>query len=107
MSITPVPHSKKPSLIQDFLSGGVAGIISKTVVAPVERVKLLMQTQVENHKLLKKYTGVTECLTRCVKEEGVISLWRGNWVNVIRYFPTQALSFSFKDFFNGYFNIKS
>lgn len=45
MSITPVPHSKKSSLIQDFLSGGIAGIISKTVVAPVERVKLLMQTQ--------------------------------------------------------------
>ena len=31
--------------IKDFLSGGVAGIISKTVVAPIERVKLLMQTQ--------------------------------------------------------------
>ena len=34
-------------------------------------------------------------------------MWRGNWVNVVRYFPTQALSFSFKDFFNGFFNIKS
>lgn len=67
MSITPVPHPKQTSLIQDFISGGVAGIISKTVVAPVERVKLLMQTQVENHKLTKKYTGVADCMTRCVK----------------------------------------
>lgn len=39
-------HSPKDkNFIWDFLSGGVAGIISKTVVAPIERVKLLMQTQ--------------------------------------------------------------
>ncbi|TVU47576.1 hypothetical protein EJB05_07182, partial [Eragrostis curvula] len=31
--------------------------------------------------------------------EGVISLWRGNTANVIRYFPTQALNFAFKDHF--------
>lgn len=37
---------------------------------------------------------------RCLREEGVIALWRGNWVNVIRYFPTQALGFSFKEHFN-------
>jgi solute carrier family 25 (adenine nucleotide translocator) protein 4/5/6/31 len=36
---------KKYDFLKDFLSGGVAGIISKTVVAPIERVKLLMQTQ--------------------------------------------------------------
>lgn len=67
MSITPVPVSKQSSMLQDFISGGVAGIISKTVVAPVERVKLLMQTQVENTKLVKKYTGVVDCMSRCVK----------------------------------------
>jgi len=36
---------KKYDFIKDFMSGGIAGIISKTVVAPIERVKLLMQTQ--------------------------------------------------------------
>lgn len=39
-----------------------------------------------------------DCFARCVKEEGVISLWRGNWANVVRYFPTQAINFSTKDF---------
>jgi solute carrier family 25 (mitochondrial adenine nucleotide translocator), member 4/5/6/31 len=83
----------------DFFAGGLAGIIAKTVTAPIERVKLLLQTEHENTKLKTKYLGISDCFTRCVKEEGVISLWRGNGVNVIRYFPTQALNFSTKDFY--------
>ncbi|EGR31081.1 mitochondrial carrier protein, putative [Ichthyophthirius multifiliis] len=96
-------HSYK-RFILDFLSGGVAGAISKTVAAPIERVKLLMQTGTENLKLTRPYKSIAECFTRCIKEEGVLSLWRGNSVNVIRYFPTQALNFSFKEKFNSIFN---
>merc|ERR1719231_2008951 len=32
------------------------------------------------------------------------ALWRGNTANVIRYFPTQALNFAFKDYFKRMFN---
>ena len=62
-----------------------------------------MQTQTENLKLSRKYNGIFDCFRRCVKEDGFLSLWRGNGVNVIRYFPTQALNFSFKDYFNSLF----
>ena len=31
------------------------------------------------------------------KDQGVLSFWRGNLASVIRYFPTQALNFAFKD----------
>jgi len=31
------------SFLKDFLAGGVAAAISKTAVAPIERVKLLLQ----------------------------------------------------------------
>jgi solute carrier family 25 (mitochondrial adenine nucleotide translocator), member 4/5/6/31 len=34
---------------------------------------------------------------RVNKEQGFASFWRGNLANVIRYFPTQALNFAFKD----------
>jgi len=34
----------------------------------------------------------------------VIAFWRGNSANVIRYFPTQALNFAFKDSIQGLFN---
>jgi solute carrier family 25 (mitochondrial adenine nucleotide translocator), member 4/5/6/31 len=37
---------------------------------------------------------------------GVVSLWRGNTANVIRYFPTQALNFAFRDKFKAMFNFK-
>jgi solute carrier family 25 (adenine nucleotide translocator) protein 4/5/6/31 len=83
----------------DFFAGGLAGIIAKTATAPIERVKLLLQTEHENTKLKTKYLGIADCFKRCIKEEGVLSLWRGNGVNVIRYFPTQALNFSTKDFY--------
>jgi solute carrier family 25 (adenine nucleotide translocator) protein 4/5/6/31 len=36
-------------------------------------------------------------LVRVPKEQGFTALWRGNLANVIRYFPTQALNFAFKD----------
>jgi len=86
-------------ILIDFLAGGTAGAISKTAVAPLERVKLLLQTQDVNQKITQgtKYKGFGDCLIRCIREEGTISLWRGNWANVLRYFPTQALNFAFKE----------
>lgn len=94
------------SFLINFFSGGFAGIIAKTIAAPVERVKLLLQTQKANAKVSKKYTGITDCFIRTYREEGVLSFWRGNGVNIIRYFPTQALNFSFKEYF-GHIFIKS
>jgi len=92
--------------------GGVAAAVSKTVAAPIERVKLLIQNQDEMIKagrLKERYKGIGDCFQRVIKEEGVLYLWRGNTANVIRYFPTQALNFAFKDYFKrmfGYDKVK-
>ena len=87
--------------LADLAAGGVSGGISKTAVAPIERVKLLLQTQDANPLIksgqIPRYTGVVNCFTRVIAEQGMASLWRGNTANVIRYFPTQALNFAFKD----------
>ena len=37
----------------DFLMGGITAAISKTIIAPIERVKLLLQTQHVNPALIK------------------------------------------------------
>ncbi|KAK5964862.1 Adenine Nucleotide Translocator [Trichostrongylus colubriformis] len=83
----------------DLASGGTAAAISKTAVAPIERVKLLLQVQDASSTIAvdKRYKGIIDVLVRVPKEQGFAALWRGNLANVIRYFPTQALNFAFKD----------
>ncbi|PON46439.1 Adenine nucleotide translocator [Parasponia andersonii] len=90
----------------DFAMGGVAAVISKSAAAPIERVKLLLQNQgelVKRGQLRRPYMGVVDCFKRVFREEGVLSFWRGNQANVIRYFPTQAFNFAFKGYFKSIF----
>merc|ERR1712126_35516 len=84
---------------KDFLAGGIAAAISKTAVAPIERVKLLLQVQAASKQIAadQQYKGMVDCFVRIPKEQGFTAYWRGNLANVIRYFPTQALNFAFKD----------
>merc|ERR1711915_210685 len=89
------------------MGGGVAGAVAKTATAPIERVKLLIQTQDANPKIISgeipRYTGIVNCFTRVSSEQGFASFWRGNFTNVLRYFPTQAFNFAFKDSINAMF----
>lgn len=57
-------------------------------------------------RLDRKYDGIVECFRRTAANEGVVSLWRGNTANVIRYFPTQALNFAFRDTYKSMFAYK-
>ncbi|XP_055345875.1 ADP/ATP translocase 1-like [Paramacrobiotus metropolitanus] len=87
------------AVLKDFMAGGIAAAISKTAVAPLERVKLILQVQKDSAQITpqQRYKGMVDAFIRIPKEQGYISFWRGNWANVIRYFPTQALNFAFKD----------
>lgn len=90
----------------DFMMGGVSAGVSKTFAAPIERIKLLIQNQdemIKQGRLSEPYKGIGECFSRTIKDEGFGALWRGNVANVIRYFPTQALNFAFKDHFKKVF----
>merc|ERR1712054_519369 len=89
------------NFVMDFLAGGVSGAIAKTCTAPIERVKLIIQTQDANPRIMSgeipRYTGIGNCFTRIAAEQGIAAFWRGNFTNVLRYFPTQAFNFAFKD----------
>jgi hypothetical protein len=57
-------------------------------------------------RLDRRYDGIMDCFRRTTADEGVASLWRGNTANVIRYFPTQALNFAFRDTYKSMFGFK-
>jgi len=92
---------------QDFAAGGISGAVSKTITAPIERVKLIIQTQDANPKIVSgevpRYTGIANCFSRVASEQGMSAFWRGNFTNCIRYFPTQALNLASKDTIKGAF----
>jgi len=93
------------SFAKDFLAGGISAAVSKTAVAPIERVKLILQVQAANKQIVagQEYKGIIDCFVRIPKEQGMLAFWRGNLANVIRYFPTQALNFAFKDVYKQIF----
>jgi len=97
------------SPVENFALSGCAAVISKTVAAPIERVKLMIQNQDEMIKsgaLKERYKGPLDCFGRVMKEEGVLAMWRGNAANCLRYFPTQALNFMFKERIKAQFKSK-
>lgn len=95
------------SLINDLLLGGFVGAIAKTAMAPVERVKLLMQTMESNPDVIsgkiKPYSGIGDCFARVRAEQGMKAFWRGNLVNCLRYAPQQGSALAFNDVLNDLF----
>ena len=87
--------TKKEGGVKDFMinfmMGGVSAAVSKTIAAPIELIKLRLQNMDEMLRkgtLDKKYNGIVDCFNRVATEEGVPALWKGNFTNVLRYFPT-------------------
>jgi hypothetical protein len=89
--------------VSDMVAGGMSAIVSKTVSAPIDRVKLLLQTQKVNNQLTTAYKGPIDCVVRVYREQGLMSFWRGNFANVFRYFPNHAMNFAFKDKYKTFF----
>jgi len=103
--------SKLQAFGKDLLIGGTIGAISKTIMSPVERVKILMQTMDSNPKVIigevKPYSSILDCFKRVSAEQGVKAFWRGNFVNCLRYAPQQGSALAFNDFFKTLFPKKN
>merc|ERR1711918_190406 len=95
------------SFLVDLCIGGISGAFVKTIMSPVERIKILMQTQDSNPKIISgevpRYTGVADCGRRVAAEQGVAAFWRGNLVNCLRYAPQQGSALALNDTIKGMF----
>lgn len=83
------PETKKN--LQNFIFGGIAGATSRTVVAPLDRIKIIMQTEKTNH-----FT-ITTCYRNILRNEKFVHLWKGNILNCFRIIPYSALQFGTYD----------
>mgnify|MGYP001457046667 FL=1 len=94
LTVLEQPNSIKDFLKQDsniaFLAGGVAGAVSRTVVSPFERVKILLQVQSSTTSYNR---GIFSSIRQVYHEEGTKGLFRGNGLNCIRIFPYSAVQF--------------
>lgn len=80
-----------------FLAGGVAGAVSRTVVSPLERLKIIKQVQSVGRE---EYKGsVFKGLSKIWRHEGWRGMMRGNGTNCIRIVPYSAVQFGSYNFY--------
>jgi len=80
-----------------FCAGGVAGAVSRTVVSPLERLKILLQVQSAGRDAYRLSVG--KALAKMWREEGWRGFMRGNGVNCIRIVPYSAVQFGSYNFY--------
>jgi len=95
--VTKVSNSPANTLlspVQLFLAGAFSGTVATFFVAPVERIKCLLQVQVqEGAGVVRKYKGPTHCATALLKEGGIPNLYRGFGATFLRGIPQAGLYF--------------
>lgn len=96
-ALAPLKAYVSQPVVAAFCAGGVAGAVSRTVVSPLERLKILMQIQSAGRDAYKLSVG--QALGKMWREEGWRGFMRGNGTNCIRIVPYSAVQFSSYNFY--------
>ncbi|KAM1470263.1 hypothetical protein TB2_040776 [Malus domestica] len=88
--VVKAPNLALLSVCKSLVAGGVAGGVSRTAVAPLERLKILLQVQ-NPHNI--KYNGTIQGLKYIWRSEGFRGLFKGNGTNCARIVPNSAVKF--------------
>ncbi|KAJ5218293.1 mitochondrial carrier [Penicillium cinerascens] len=84
-------------VVAAFMAGGVAGAVSRTIVSPLERLKILLQVQTVGREAYK--SSIWKALVKMGREEGWRGFLRGNGTNCIRIIPYSAVQFGSYNFY--------
>lgn len=85
------------AVVASFIAGGVAGAVSRTVVSPLERLKILLQVQTGAQTEYKM--SINKALAKIWREEGFKGMMAGNGTNCIRIVPYSAVQFGSYNFY--------
>ncbi|EEC51868.1 predicted protein, partial [Phaeodactylum tricornutum CCAP 1055/1] len=80
---------KLPKEVRNIVAGGFAGMLAKSVVAPIDRVKILYQVSCAKFHL----RNVPKVMKNIIRDEGFAALWKGNAATMIRVFPYSGIQF--------------
>ncbi|XP_045523152.1 graves disease carrier protein-like isoform X1 [Pieris brassicae] len=98
MALKVEPKSDLDFILRNLLAGGVAGMCAKTTVAPLDRIKILLQAQSSQYK----HHGVFGGLMAIVKQESFLALYKGNGAQMVRIFPYAASQFTSFEIYKTY-----
>jgi len=75
-------------------------VLVQTQTAPLDRVKILLQTQDDIPGISAgKYLGVRDCMRKVRHEEGLICFWRGNLAGILRASLRFTTTFTLSSYF--------
>ncbi|CAH2322033.1 graves disease carrier [Pelobates cultripes] len=75
--------------LRSFVAGGVASCCAKTTIAPLDRIKILLQAQ----NIHYRHLGVLATVFAVRQKEGILGLYKGNGAMMVRIFPYGAIQF--------------
>jgi hypothetical protein len=78
-----------PKEMRNVLAGGIAGIVAKSVVAPVDRIKIMYQIS----NVPFRFLDVPSVAKKIIQSDGLAGLWKGNTAAMIRVFPYSGIQF--------------
>lgn len=90
---------------KSLVAGGIAGAVSRTVVSPLERLKIIYQLQLDQPSAsdgrrdgrvgeARTGGGVFQSLRHMYRTEGVVGFFKGNGTNIVRIVPYSAVQFA-------------
>ncbi|ORY02003.1 mitochondrial carrier [Basidiobolus meristosporus CBS 931.73] len=109
--------SGKGNSLSAFFAGAIAGAVSRTATAPLDRLKVFLQTQTKGpvlampknlsetniakkrvilglyHRVKSAATTIADTMRQIYRNGGVSSFFRGNGLNVAKIIPESAIKF--------------